>query len=29
MAAHHPFTSWYAEDNCYLDGDKEKVRSRA
>ena len=29
VAAHHPFTSWYPEDNCYLDGDKEKVRSRA
>ncbi len=29
VAAHHPFTSWYAEDNIYLDTDKEKVRSRA
>ena len=29
VAAHHPFTSWYPEDNCYLDADKEKVRSRA
>lgn len=29
VAAHHPFTSWYAEDNVYLDSDKEKVRSRA
>lgn len=29
VAAHHPFTSWYAEDNVYLDTDKEKVRSRA
>lgn len=29
VAAHHPFTSWYAEDNCHLEGDKEKVRSRA
>ena len=29
VAAHHPFTSWYAEDNHYLDTDKEKVRSRA
>lgn len=29
VAAHHPFTSWYPEDNCYLDSDKEKVRSRA
>ncbi len=29
VAAHHPFTNWYAEDNCYLDTDKEKVRSRA
>jgi aspartyl-tRNA synthetase len=29
VAAHHPFTSWYAEDNKYLDTDKEKVRSRA
>ena len=29
VAAHHPFTSWYSEDNCYLDTDKEKVRSRA
>src|SRR5699024_7258818 len=29
VAAHHPFTSWYPEDNAYLDGDKEKVRSRA
>ena len=22
VAAHHPFTSWYPEDNCYLDADK-------
>ena len=29
VAAHHPFTSWYSEDNRYLDTDKEKVRSRA
>jgi aspartyl-tRNA synthetase len=29
VAAHHPFTSWYAEDNVYLDTDKERVRSRA
>ena len=29
VAAHHPFTSWYAEDNKYLESDKEKVRSRA
>ena len=29
VAAHHPFTSWYTEDNQYLDTDKEKVRSRA
>ena len=29
VAAHHPFTSWYPEDNCYLGTDKEKVRSRA
>ena len=29
VAAHHPFTSWYAEDNQYLDTDKEQVRSRA
>ncbi len=29
VAAHHPFTSWYAEDNVYLDTDREKVRSRA
>ncbi len=29
VAAHHPFTSWYPEDNCCLDADKEKVRSRA
>ena len=29
VAAHHPFTSWYAEDNIYLDTDREKVRSRA
>ena len=29
VAAHHPFTSWYAEDNQYLDTDKERVRSRA
>ena len=29
VAAHHPFTSWYAEDNVYLNTDKEKVRSRA
>ncbi len=29
VAAHHPFTSWYAEDNKYLDTDKEQVRSRA
>lgn len=29
VAAHHPFTSWYAEDNCHLDGDREKIRSRA
>ena len=29
VAAHHPFTNWYAEDNQYLDTDKEKVRSRA
>ncbi|MDO5325007.1 MAG: amino acid--tRNA ligase-related protein, partial [Clostridia bacterium] len=29
VAAHHPFTSWYAEDNCHMDGDKEKIRSRA
>ena len=29
VAAHHPFTSWYTEDNHYLDTDKEKVRSRA
>ena len=29
VAAHHPFTNWYAEDNCYLETDKEKVRSRA
>ncbi len=29
VAAHHPFTSWYPEDNVYLEGDKEKVRSRA
>ena len=28
-AAHHPFTSWYEEDNCHLDGDREKIRSRA
>ena len=29
VAAHHPFTSWYAEDDKYLESDKEKVRSRA
>ena len=29
VAAHHPFTSWYEEDNCHLDGDREKIRSRA
>ena len=29
VAAHHPFTSWYEEDNCHMDGDKEKIRSRA
>ena len=29
VAAHHPFTNWYAEDNKYLETDKEKVRSRA
>ncbi len=29
VAAHHPFTSWYPQDNCYLASDKEKVRSRA
>lgn len=29
VAAHHPFTSWYEEDNCHLNGDKEKIRSRA
>lgn len=29
VAAHHPFTSWYEEDNEHLDGDREKIRSRA
>ena len=29
VAAHHPFTSWYEEDNCHLDGDREQIRSRA
>ncbi|MBP3653206.1 MAG: aspartate--tRNA ligase [Clostridia bacterium] len=29
VAAHHPFTSWYEEDNCHLNGDREKIRSRA
>jgi len=29
VAAHHPFTSWYEEDNEHLNGDREKIRSRA